>query len=664
MRSCCWTYALSSLALLGSALAITGCGSTATPVASSGSLLVSGTVMGGEQPVVGSIVKLYVAGNTGNGSAATDILGTDATTASDGTFSISGDYTCPAATSSYTPQVYLVATGGNPGLAGNVNNRSLVMVDALGPCSNLGNAPKVHINEVTTVAAAWALAGFSTSANSIGGSATNVHGLANAFLNAQLITDPTTGVSPGPSLPSGNTIESGKVYALADIIASCINSDGTTPCQTLFSASGECPASCTSDTFSTALYIVKHPAQNPAGIFALIPTQQPYPTTLSAAPHDWTLSMTVTGGGVNTPTELALDSIGNVWVADYYGAVSAFSPQGAALSPASGFGSGVIPPEIYGLAVDGNNNVWVDIQENPSAIAGVYGISSGQTLGSVISVAGNTETTSNFVYFPEELATAQNGNIIVGNNGSSTASVFYYTPAAGIVFTVGNVGSPYSSEPTDVSGDANNGIWLANEGGNTVTHVDANGNLISHPNCCSEANGIGTDSHGNAWVSNFHDNSVSEVLPGCDSNATSGAACFNNQQNVIVIGADSSCTGTSGNCGDTNGGTYTPSKVAVDGAQNIWVVNYHGGSITSLAGNSNTKPAGTGFSPPTTFAANGNVITQGGYGLDAKLLEPFDLAPDASGNLWVSNFAYNNVVMFFGLAAPTATPRLPTPATP
>jgi hypothetical protein len=674
MRPHCWTFTLSSLALLGSALAISGCGFTAAPVASSGSLLVNGSVMGGEQPVVGSIVKLYVAGNTGNGSAATDILGTGtgsplayATTASDGTFSITGDYTCPAATSSYAPQVYLVATGGNPGLAGNVNNSSLVMVDALGPCSNLHNIPTVHVNEVTTVAAAWALAGFAASATNIGGSATNVNGLANAFINTQLIVDPTTGVSPGSSLASGNTIETGKVYALADVIASCVNSDGTTPCQTLFTTSGQCTATCTSDTFSAALYIVKHPAQNTAALFSLIPTQQPYATTLSASPNDWTLSMTVTGGGVNMPTELALDSVGNVWVADYYGAVSAFSPQGTALSPSTGFGSGVLLPEIFGLAVDGNNNVWVDIQEKPSGISGVYGISSGQTLGSVISVNGSTITTSNYVYYPEELATEQNGNIIVGNNSSSTASVFYYTPAAGIVFTLANVGSPYSTEPTDVSGDANNGIWLADEGGNTVTHVDSSGNLISHPNCCSQANGVGTDSLGNAWVSNFHDNSVSEILPGCDSNATPGATCYNNQQNVIVIGATADCGNAgapSGSCGDTNGGTYTPAKIVIDGAQNVWLVNYHGGSITSLAGNFNSQPAGTGFSPPTTFDSNGNVITQGGYGLDAKLLNPFDLAPDASGNIWVANEAYNNVVMFFGLAAPTATPRLPTPVAP
>jgi hypothetical protein len=62
-------------------------------------------------------------------------------------------------------------------------------------------------------------------------------------------------------------------------------------------------------------------------------------------------------------------------------------------------------------------------------------------------------------------------------------------------------------------------------------------------------------------------------------------------------------------------------------------------------------PAGTALSP---FA----------YGRDAKLIEPFAVAADASGNLWVSNRAMNNVVMFFGLATPTATPAPPFPTAP
>lgn len=675
MRRLAGSFLLSSAALTLSALAITGCGFTPSSVTSSGSIQLQGTVMGGQQPVSGATVRLYIAGSSGNASAATDILGTGtgspltyATTDANGKFSITGDYTCPAATSSYTPQAYLVATGGNPGLNGNINNSSIAMVDALGPCAKLPGITTVSINEITTVAAAWALGGFASSPTNIGASSTNSAGLANAFLNANLIADPSAGTTPGSALPATNTIETGKVDALADIIATCVNSDGTTPCQTLFNTIGLCSTTCTSDTFSAALYVVQHPwisATRVSNMFGLIGTTAAYPTSLSAAPHDWTLSMTITGGGLYMPTDLALDSAGNVWVADYYGAVSAFNPQGTALSPTNGFGYGTLLPEIFGLAVDGNNNVWATIEENPSGVSGLYGITSGQTIGSLISLNSGTVATSYDIYYPESMATEQNGNIAVGNNGSATVSVYNYTPANGIVFTLANAGAPYSNEPSDVSGDPNNGAWLADEGSDTVTHVDASGNLLSHPVVGSQPNGVGTDRSGNAWVGLFHNNAVAEVLPGCDSNATSGASCYNSQENVVVNVTDTSCYGTTYNASTIScGGTYTPGKVVVDAAQNVWLVNYHGYSITEIAGNANTLAPGTGISPPTIYNSQGAVVTYGGYGQDAKLLDPFALAPDASGNIWVSNEAYNNLVMFFGIATPTKTPRLPVPAAP
>jgi hypothetical protein len=672
---------LSLFSLSCFAVVLSGCGVTSTPVNSTGSLVMQGTVMGGQQPVSGSQVRLYVAGSSGNASPATDLLGTGTggsatyiTTDSNGLFSINTDYTCPATTSGYVPQVYLVATGGNPGLTPAVNNTSIAMVDALGPCNslNLNSGTKVTVNEVTTVAAAWALSGFATSATSIGSTSTNNSGLANAFLNTQLIADRSSGVSPGSSLASTNTIEVGKVYALADVIASCVNSDGTSACQSLFSTTGTCSASCTSDTFSAALHIVKNPAYNVSNIYRLIPTIQPYATTLSLAPHDWTLSMTVTGGGLSIPTELAIDTVGNIWIANYHsadstsGTVTALNPQGVPYSGSKGFGYGQLATEIYGLAVDSNNNVWTAIEQAPGgsgSIAGLNGVSSGNTLGSLI-----TTQTSPYIYYPESLATGINGSVIIGNYGDSTTSVFGYTAANGFAFTSPvNAGYGYSSYPTDVAGDANGGVWTADFGARTVTHVDHNGYLMSHPSCCYAANGIATDKLGNAWVANYYANSVSEIGPGCDSNANPNVSCYNNQGNVILIGATSAC-GTNGaassTCGDTNGGLNNPAKVVVDAAQNVWVANYQGQSITELAGNASTLAAGTGISPSSVYNGDGSLKTQGGYGLDANLLDPFDLAPDASGNIWVSNEANNDVVMFFGLAAPTATPRLPTPVTP
>jgi len=50
--------------------------------------------------------------------------------------------------------------------------------------------------------------------------------------------------------------------------------------------------------------------------------------------------------------------------------------------------------------------------------------------------------------------------------------------------------------------------------------------------------------------------------------------------------------------------------------------------------------------------------------LDANLDFPFSLAPDRSGNIWVSNEHNDSIVMFFGIASPTVTPIQPAPSAP
>ena len=63
------------------------------------------------------------------------------------------------------------------------------------------------------------------------------------------------------------------------------------------------------------------------------------------------------------------------------------------------------------------------------------------------------------------------------------------------------------------------------------------------------------------------------------------------------------------------------------------------------------------------FASRMN-IGNWGVGADASLLQPRALAPDASGNLWVSNSGQSDVVMFFGVAPPTVTPVGTSPTAP
>ncbi len=153
--------------------------------------------------VSAATVKLYVAGSTGYGSAATYATGNDlfgnntVATNPTGGFNITGDYACPTAVS----LVYIVASGGNPGLSGTVNNTASVLVAALGACGNLNSNTFININELTTAAAAFALGQFFTptfgsgSPDTIGAPSSNLIGITNAFATAENLVSTATGTA-------------------------------------------------------------------------------------------------------------------------------------------------------------------------------------------------------------------------------------------------------------------------------------------------------------------------------------------------------------------------------------------------------------------------------------------------------------------------------------
>ena len=100
------------------------------------------------------------------------------TTQTGGAFNITGDYTCPSSNS----QVYLYSIGGDPGL-GDGANPSAGLLASLGTCNKLSSLTYVVVNEISTIATAYAIAGYATDATDVSssGSALAQVGIANAF---------------------------------------------------------------------------------------------------------------------------------------------------------------------------------------------------------------------------------------------------------------------------------------------------------------------------------------------------------------------------------------------------------------------------------------------------------------------------------------------------
>ncbi len=591
------------------AVGLSGCGmSTSLESSNLRGEVLQGKVLGGQQPVSGASIMLYAAGSSGNGAGAVNLLAPHVvSTDASGSFGITGDYICPTATT----QVYLVARGGNPGLGSGANNAALVMMAALGDCGDLTASTNIVINEATTVAAGWALSQFIGAGANIGATATNATGLSNAFAVANNLVDTSTGLTPGGALPSGAVIEAAKLYALADVVAACVNSDGGSACIPLFNAAtalGTAPT----NTLDAALSIVQHPANNIAAIFNAAPAQGPFQPALSAAPHDWTISITYGGGGLNLPGSLAIDSGGNVLVANYFGGVlSKFSPTGMPAA-ASGFpGNGL--SESYGVAVDGSDRVWVTNEQSVTGANNHHtgSVSEFSSAGAEISGYGYT---GGGIYYPLAAGADSTGAIWVADYGSSSATLLANDGSA----ISGGSGYGTSALPftSAVAIDASHNAWFAVQ--KAVVRVTPAG-VVSSFSCCTDPAGIAIDLAGNVWVADYSASAVVELA----------------------------ANGTVANRTVLNGGSDGPQGIAVDGAGNVWTANYYGNSLAELSG-----PTATLLSPVA------------GYGLDSALNEPYGLAIDASGNLWLSNAGANTVTQIVGLASPIRTPLLGPPVQP
>src|SRR5208337_1661972 len=110
-----------------------------------------------------------------------------------------------------------------------------------------------------------------------------------------------------------------------------------------------------------------------ASLLSLQNSSAPFLPALSAAPKDWTLFIILSGGGLDGPTALGIDTTGNVWAIGYYGVLSAFSPAGVPVFASGITGSGL--NESYGLAVDGGGNVWTTNNQTPGINNGLGSIS-------------------------------------------------------------------------------------------------------------------------------------------------------------------------------------------------------------------------------------------------------------------------------------------------
>lgn len=630
--------AVKSLTVACFALLITGCSlRSEDSVADAASDEIQGSVIGGQQPIAGATVTVWLMGTSGYGAGATQLAST--TTDPSGNFKFASNaYAC-----GYSNEpVYITASGGDPGGGSNAN---LVLAAGLGTCI-AGKAAFVNINEVSTIVTAYALSHFFTTAmggdyttDLIGGPAAGSGSYNAGLVRANSYTIPNLVALDAGSIKANTstmTIESTKIYSLANILAACVNSSGqssttdtTTACGKLFSYT-TVGASRPMDTFQAAVRIALYPYKNVSLLYGLISASAPF-TGLSSAPNDWTIGVSYSassfGLGINgsansrTSSNIDIDANGNIWFptnsASNHG-LAYFSP--ASLTFNGPYATSLIHPQY--VAITSQGLVY------GSDLAGAqiaYVTSSNPATG------GTTVTTTGYT-----------GPLVAGYY-SPTLDGVYYT-GGGTASTPGSTLYEYTDAITTVNTYAKppNGLIAFT----TVPYVDASTGAST--TVCSYESYLG-----------FQSVRVSTSTSPCYAGGIANTTNFDD--GVMTVASTNQLCDYRGFCFISPVTLATPEGIALDGDSNLWVANSGNASVStfgySFANENSTDYYATSTVPYIHDSTNGSTMTM-----------PYGIAIDRSGNVWTSNascvtttstactpngFTLSELI---GAAAPTLTP--------
>jgi PKD repeat protein len=312
------------------------------------------------------------------------------------------------------------------------------------------------------------------------------------------------------------------------------------------------------------------------------------------------LTITHLAAGFNTPTSVAVDGSGNVYVADEYnhtirkvtpaGVVSTVAGLAGVSGSADGTGSAARFYYPSSVAVDGSGNVYVaDFFNHTVRRISPSGVVS--TLAGLAGVSGSADGTGSAARFtnPWGMAVDDAGTLYVADKGNST--IRKVTPN-GVVSTIaGLAGNPGSADGP----------------GSAARFYGPSG--------------VAVDGSGNIYVGDQVNNTVRKVTP---------------------VGAVSTLAGLAGllNHGSADGtGSaarfYNPMGVAVDASGNVYVADSFNCTIRKIdaATRAVTTVAGSALQ-------GGN---KDGTGAAARFYSPMGVAVDISGNVFIADSGNNRI---------------------
>ncbi|MFZ4796277.1 MAG: PKD domain-containing protein [Bacteroidia bacterium] len=371
-----------------------------------------------------------------------------------------------------------------------------------------------------------------------------------------------------------------------------------------------------------------------------------------------------TAANLYYPIGVAVDGSGNLYIADYNnhrirkvnvstGIITTVAGNG--IYSYSGDGNAAITASLRhprGISTDSLGNLYI-LDELNHRIRKVNA-----STGIISTVVGNgTEgfggdgavATAAYLYQPFNVAVDNSSNLYIAD--AKNHRIRKVNAVTGIISTVaGNGTQGYSGDgsaatnanlnyPSSIKLDNSGNLYIADQGNYCIRKVIASTGIITtiagngtkgnggDGSAATYANlnhpiGIALDGFGNLYIADFENNKIRKV------NASTG---------IISTVAGSGTFGYGGDSGSaTSAKLAYPTSVIVDGSGNLYIADTYNNRVRKVN-------IGTGII--STVAGNGTQAFGGddSAATGANLYQPYEVALDASGNLYIADNGNNRI---------------------
>lgn len=396
-------------------------------------------------------------------------------------------------------------------------------------------------------------------------------------------------------------------------------------------------------------------------------------TTFAGAPGvSGSANGTLTTARFSFPTCIAVDASNNVYVADTgnntirkitpAGQVTTLAGQPGSAGQGSRDGTGAIAQfnQPTGIGVDATGNIYVTDSANDT-IRKITSKGAVTTLAGAAGISGTDDGTNDTARFstPDGITVDSSGNIYVADTFNHT--IRFVTPAGVVTTLVGSAGHSGSLDSTNTAAlfhfpiaiaiDQSTNLFVVDFGNDAIRQVTAS---LAVTTLAGQAGGLGSvdatgsaarfnfpaalalDSSNDLYVADFDNETIREITPAGVVTTLAGVATVSGTNDGVGSAARFS----------------SPLGVAVDQNGNVLVADSANDEIREIS------PQG---SVSTLAGISGQIGASNGTVAVAQFDQPFDVAVDTNGNVFVADTHNNaireitpdgNVTTFAGLASP------------